>query len=114
MSNTPNLELELMPSNSLQPWVAYNDTMQLIDALLHLAVEDRVTTAPPTTTEDDIGKRWIVAAGATGDWAGSDGAVALCTAAGLWRIIEPREGFEAWVIADSEKVRYESGSWVLV
>lgn len=114
MSNTPNLGLELQPSNSLQPWVAYNDALQVIDALLHLAVEDRVTTAPPTTVEGDEGKRWIVGASATGDWAGHDGEIALCTAPGLWRFIPAREGFEAWVVDASEKVRYSGGSWSVV
>ena len=41
MSSTPNLSLPTLPANSLQPSVVLNDALQLIDALLHLAVEDQ-------------------------------------------------------------------------
>lgn len=111
MSTTPNIGLELVPSNSLQPWVAVNDALQLLDALVQLAVESRTLTAPPVTTSGDIGKRWIVAAAPTGDWSGHAGDIALCTAAGLWRFIPAREGFEGWDIGASERVRYTSGAW---
>ena len=113
MSTTPNLNLELVPSNSLQPWVAVNDALQLLDALVQLTVESRTLTAPPATVSGDVGKRWIVAASATGDWAGHDDDIALCTAAGLWRFITPREGFEGWDAGAGERVRYESGAWAL-
>lgn len=112
--STPNLGLELIPSNSLQPSVAINDALQLLDALVQLAVESRTLTVPPATTEPDIGKRWIVGAAATGAWAGHDGEIALCTGADLWRFIEPREGFEAWVIDEEEKYRYTSGDWTMI
>ncbi|HEY8354432.1 MAG TPA: DUF2793 domain-containing protein [Methylophilaceae bacterium] len=112
--STPNLGLELVPSNSLQPSVAINDALQLLDALVQLAVESRTLTAPPATTESDIGKRWIIGTSATGAWAGHDGEIALCTGADLWRFIEPREGFEGWDIGAGERVRYTSGAWVAV
>lgn len=111
MSVTPNLELELVPSNSLQPWVAVNDALQLLDALVQLAVESQVVTAPPVTVAGDIGKRWIVPAAATGAWATHTGSVALCTAPDLWRIIPAREGFLAWVIDESAAARYVGGVW---
>lgn len=111
MSTTPNLDLELVPANSLQPWVVVNDTLQVLDALVQLAVESDSLGATPATVAGDVGKRWIVPTGATGAWAGQDGNIALCTAANLWRFITPREGFEAWVIDDTAKVRYTAGAW---
>lgn len=114
MSSTPNLGLELVPSNALQPWVAVNDALQVLDALVQLRVESRVLTAPPTTIESDVGKRWIVATGATGAWAGEDDAVALCTAPGLWRFLPPGEGWEGWDVDASERVRYSGGAWSAV
>lgn len=113
MSNTPNLDLELVPANSFQPWESINDTLQLIDALLHLAVLDKDENDPPTTVSGDAGKRWIVGSTPTGAWAGYAGYVALCTGADLWRFIEPKEGFEAWVIDEGVKYRYESSAWTV-
>ena len=109
--------LGLVPSNSLQPWVAVNDALQLLDALAQLTVESRTLTTPPATTSGDVGKRWIVAASATGDWAGHDGDIALCTAAGLWRYLEPKDGWEATVLDEgvaTQVYRYSGGAWASV
>lgn len=112
--STPNLGLETVPANSLQPSAPINDALQLLDALVQLAVEDKDLSAPPTTVAADAGKRWIVGASATGDWAGHDGEIALCTGADLWRFITPRAGFRAWVIDEAEDYRYTSGAWSVI
>lgn len=111
---TPNIDLPTVPNGQTNISAAFNDAMQLIDALLHLTVEDKDLSAPPATVSGDVGKRWIIGAAPTGDWAGHAGKIALCTAAGLWRIIPAREGYEAWVIDEGAKYRYESGTWTAV
>lgn len=112
--STPNLGLQTVPANSLQPSVPINDALQLLDALVQLAIEDKDLSAPPTTVAADAGKRWIVGASATGAWAGHDDEIALCTGAGLWRFIPPREGLRAWVIDELEDYRYTSGTWSII
>lgn len=114
MSSTPNLSLPTLPANSLQPSVVLNDALQLIDALLHLAVEDRDLAAPPATVAADAGKRWIIGTGPTGAWAGKAGQIALCTGEDLWRFIEPKPGFRAWVIDEAVDCRYSAGAWSVV
>lgn len=111
---TPNINLPTTPSGATNISAAYNDAMQLIDALLHLAVEDKDLSAPPVTVAGDIGKRWIIGAAPTGDWSGEAGNIALCTGENLWRIIKSKEGFEAWVIDEGAKYRYKSGAWTAV
>lgn len=115
--STPNLGLELVPSNSLQPSVPINDTLQVIDALLQLAVIDKDLATPPATVDADAGKRWIVGAAATGAWTGKSGQVALCTGATLWRFLEPRDGWEAVVLDEGPlgtRYRYIGGAWSAV
>lgn len=112
--STPNLGLENVPSNSLQPSVAINDAFQLLDALVQLAVVDKDVAAPPTTVAGDIGKRWIVAASPTGAWVGHATHIALCTAADQWRFIVPKDGFEAVVIDENAKYRFMSGAWTII
>ena len=112
--STPNLGLETVPANSLQPSVPINDALQLLDALVQLAVEDKDLSAPPTTVAADAGKRWIVGASATGDWAGHDDEIALCTGENLWRFIVAGEGFRAWVIDEAADYRYTSGAWSII
>ncbi|KRG38082.1 hypothetical protein ARC78_15805 [Stenotrophomonas pictorum JCM 9942] len=108
---TPNLGLETVPANSLQPSVPINDALQVIDALLQLAVEDKDLSAPPATVPGDVGKRWIVGAAPTGAWGGKAGQIALCTGAGLWRFIPARAGFRAFVIDEGIDYRFSAGAW---
>lgn len=112
--STPNLGLETVPSNSLQPSVAINDALQVLDALVQLAVVDKDTATPPPTVAGDVGKRWIVAAAPTGAWAGHATHIALCTAADQWRFIVPNDGFEAVAIDENARYRFMAGAWALV
>lgn len=84
---TPNLNLPTSPAGATDISVNYNETIQIVDALFPLVVQAMDLTAPPTTVSGDVGKRWLVAASATGAWAGQDGKVALCTAADVWKFI---------------------------
>lgn len=110
--STPNLDLEQVPSNSLQPSVPVNDALQVLDCLVQLSVEDKDLTAPPSTVSGDIGKSWIVGGSATGAWSGQDGKVALCTAADVWRFLPPKEGWKAFVRDEDDTYLYTT-SWVL-
>jgi len=105
---TPNLLLEQIPSNSLQPGVAVNDAFQLIDALLP-GVAQAITATPPTTTASDAGKVWIVATGATGAWSGKTGQLAIATGANLWRYAVPKEGWRFDV--GGAVYRFDGDAW---
>lgn len=114
MANTPNLDLPTAPAGNFNISAMYNDAMQVLDALAQLAVLDKDLTAPPVTVDGDKGKRWLIATGATGAWAGQPaGTIALCTAATLWRYLPPKEGYTAWVVDEALEYRYEAGVWVL-
>ena len=51
-----------------QKHVTHNDALRILDGLVQLSVLDRDLTAPPGSPAD--GDRFLVASGATGDWAG--------------------------------------------
>ena len=111
--STPNLGLETVPSNSLQPSVPINAALQVLDALVQLVIEDLDLTAPPVTTGADTGRRWVVGPAATGAWSGHDDEIALCTGANLWRFIVPQEGWRGYVLDVGEDFRFTgSGGWV--
>lgn len=110
---TPNLDLETVPSNSLQPSVPINDSLQVLDALVRPGgiVQDKDLTTPPTTVIGDIGKTWIVAPSATGAWSGMDGQIALCTAAVTWRFFAPTEGWRCYVLDEDQDYIYSGSVW---
>jgi hypothetical protein len=91
-----------------QKEVTHNAAVAGIDALLHLAVE---TAARGTLPEAPVaGQAWIVADGATGEWAGHDGAIMAFDAAG-WHRIAPREGCVAWLRDVQRFAILTSGGW---
>jgi len=73
----------------------HNEALALVDAALHAAVEEAPLATPPGAPA--VGQSWIVGAGATGDWAGEDGKLAVHTAGG-WRFVAPVPGMLAWNI----------------
>lgn len=112
--STPNLGLSTMPENGLQPAIPFNETMQLLDALLQPNVLDKDLTTPPTTVIGDVGKRWIVGSSATGAWASKDGQIALCVGADLWTFIVPKVGFRFFVVDEGVDYMYNGSSWAIV
>ena len=76
MSQTSTLlSLPYIQPAQAQKHVTHNEALRILDALVQLAVESRALTEPPAIAVD--GARYIVAAGATGDWAGQDQAAFL-------------------------------------
>jgi hypothetical protein len=106
---TPNLELPYILPSQAQKHVTHNEAIRTLDALVQLAVADRHRTSPPPAPAE--GDRHIVAAGAAGAWAGSDGAVAAWQD-GAWHLIEPRTGWIAWVGEEQRAVVRASDTWM--
>lgn len=111
--STPNLGLTEVPSNIMQPSVPVNESLQALDALIFLAVQDKDLNTPPTTNGGDVGKSWIVGGSPTGAWSGHAGHVALCTAATLWRFFPPKNGWRAKVLDESNYYQHNGTSWLL-
>lgn len=108
---TPNIGLPVAPGGATDLSVAFNNAMQIIDALLPLVVQDKDLSAPPVTVGGDVGKRWIVGAAPTGAWAGHANKIALCTAANVWQFIAPPPYIIAYVIDETIDYRYSGAAW---
>jgi len=67
-----------------------NESLSLTDAMLHTAIESRLS-APPSLPAD--GACWLVGTGATGEWAGRDNSLA-CRQAGSWLFVAPLDGMK--------------------
>lgn len=73
----------------------HNEALARIDAALHAAAEEGPLATPPASPA--LGQGWLVGAGASGDWAGHDDALA-CWTAGGWRFVSPVPGMQVWNI----------------
>ena len=103
------LSLPYLQPAQAQKHVTHNEALRLLDILVQLTVLDRDQTVPPAAPAD--GDCHIVAAGASGAWAGQDGAIAI-SETGLWQFIAPKPGWRAHVLSETATVTFEAGLWV--
>lgn len=108
MDGTPRWGLPLLFAGQAQKEVFHNEALALIDALLHGQAQSARLSTPPGAPE--VGQCWIVAAGASGGWAGRAGAIAIWTEGG-WRFITPRAGLRMEVADGEDALFYDGAQW---
>ncbi|HAM46288.1 MAG TPA: ribonuclease III [Alphaproteobacteria bacterium] len=108
MSNTANLGIAYLEAAQSQKHVTMNDALDLLDALVQLAVKTHNLVTPPATPQE--GDRHIVGAGAGGGWSGQDGNVAVWQA-GAWRFHTPRAGWRAFIETDTALSLHDGAGW---
>lgn len=97
----------ILPAQA-QKHVTHNEALRLLDVMVQLSVADRTRTVPPGAPVP--GARHIVAAGASDDWAGQDGAVAFFEVGG-WAFLAPLPGWQAHVLAEAAVVTWTGTAW---
>jgi Protein of unknown function (DUF2793) len=108
MDDTPNLKLPYIMAAQAQKHVTHNEAIRALDAVVQIAVADRDPTVPPASPTE--GDRYIVAAGATGAWAGNDGKLAAWQD-GAWMFYAPLEGWLAWVADEDALLAWDGTAW---
>lgn len=79
-----------------------------LDALVQLEVISDTVTAPPGGESD--GDRYIIPSGATGDWSGKTGQIAVYVV-DAYTYYTPNEGWLAWVTSKSAFYVYTNSAW---
>ncbi len=106
---TQNLALPLVAAAQAQKHVTVNEAFATLDGIVQLSVIDTDLTSPPGSPAQ--GNRYIVAATATGDWAGEEGQVAVYDG-GAWVFRNPRAGWRAWVEDEGRQILHDGSSWI--
>jgi hypothetical protein len=104
-SATPRYFLPLIFPGQFQREFYVNEAHALTDALLHAACEGERAIPPATPAE---GETWLVASGATGEWAGEDGKLAS-RQAGNWLLTTPREGMRLFDRSTGQLLLFRDG-----
>jgi len=105
---TTHLLLPYILASQAQKHVTHNEALRLLDAMVQLSVLDRDLTAPPASPAD--GDRYLVAASASGLWAGWDLNVAFWID-GVWQRLVPRPGWLAWVADEATLFAWDGLAW---
>lgn len=107
---TPILSLPLIMPSQAQKHVTHNEALRLLDVAVQLVVLNRNRTTAPAAPS--VGDRHIVAAGATGDWAGQSGRIAVYAETG-WQFFEALPGWVAYDLAAESAVVFNGTGWGL-
>lgn len=108
MPETPRFAMPLLDAAQAQKHVTVNEALSRADALAAGRVETRGLTVPPPAADGDV---HIVGAGATGDWAGQDGALAIRLNGG-WDFAAPWEGMSVWLADGRLSLTHDGGAWI--
>ena len=107
---TPNLKLPYIMAAQAQKHVTHNEAIRALDAIVQLAVISRAIAQPPASPVN--GQRYIVAASASGVWAGQNGKIAAFQD-GAWIFLAPSAGWVAWVGDEAKLYAYDGTSWAI-
>ncbi len=99
----------LLPAQA-QKHVTHNEALQLLDLVVQLRLRSFEATTPPTVP--DPGAAHALGSGATGDWAGKDGQIAVYSG-DSWLFVPPREGWLATHPDTGTLHVWRAGSWQL-
>lgn len=111
MTQTPHFALPYLHPTQAGKEVTHNESLLLIDALLHQRAEG-IGGDPVNLSAPQDGQMWVVAQNATGDWAGKDAALALRTQS-QWRFITPVAGQMVWLNSHNYWLRFDGSAWQL-
>ena len=111
----PNTGLSAGYLNEESGWgTAMNANLRTLDALVQARALDKDLTAPPATPTS--GALYIVAAAATGAWAGQSGKLAIWTTGddvtAAWQFVSPKSGWLVFVVDESTYYRFDGSAWV--
>lgn len=109
MSNTsPLLSLPYIQEAQAQKHVTHNEALRILDSIVQPAVMRSDLVEPPSAVQN--GDRYIVPAGALGDWQGHAHALAIRNE-NHWRFHTPQPGWIVWDLNASSALVFQNGVW---
>ncbi len=105
---TTHLNLPVLAAAQAQKHVTHNEALALVDLVVQLSVISNSIVSPPASPTE--GARYIVPSGATGDFAGHETKIAAYDG-GIWRFLQPAEGWAAWVQSLGTMQVFSGGNW---
>ena len=104
---TENIALTTLTEGMASAEIKVNESYNVLDAFVFLAIQDRDLAAPPGSPTN--GHAYLVAGSPTGDWAGQAGKIAIYYSG--WRFFTPKEGWRAWIIDENCFMVYDGAAW---
>lgn len=107
MEQTPNIKAPYLMPSQAQKHIVHNEALRVLDAVVQLVVKSRESTEAPGAADGD---RFIVAAPATGPWAGHENDVSA-RQDGAWSFHRPLAGWTAWSEDEEALLVFDGTQW---
>lgn len=108
MVDTNELNLPLLSPNQAQKHVTVNEALSRLDGLVQLRLQSVATSIPPAVFSDGV--CYGVPSGASGEWAGQAGNLALAVNGG-WEFVTAKQGFRAYVLDIGSWAMFDGADW---
>lgn len=108
MTDTAKMRLALLEAGQAQKHVTVNEALARIDALASRRLEGFGIVTPASAPAE--GDAWVVGTGATGEWSGQDGRIAMRVNGG-WEFLAPFAGLDLWDAGASMRRFYDGTEW---
>lgn len=109
MADTFNLGLPLIAPAQAQKHVTVNEALARLDGLVQLTLASVSVPVPPATVTDGVA--YGVPVGATGDWDGQEGRIAVGSNGG-WVFVTPAIGWRGFAADIGKPVVWDGSEWV--
>lgn len=101
------LKLPLLVAGQGQKEITHNEALIMLEWFAAPTVLSRTELSPVNISD---GNAWLVPEGASGEWQGHDGRVALRWSNG-WRYLNPPDGLSVYVIDERSRVFRADNAW---
>jgi len=106
MAETYTLKLPLVAPAQAQKHVTVNEALSRLDGVVQMVLEEIDQANPPA----EVAGAFSIGAGATGDWFGQDGRIAIASNEG-WDFVTPEKGWSAFVKSTGAYAIFDGASW---
>ena len=109
MDETSLLKLPYIMPAQAQKHVTHNEALRMLDAMLHIRVEDSGRDEPPNSPAE--GQRHLLGNAPAGAFAGQAGAIAAFQD-GAWAFYRPRAGWVVWDAGQDALAVFDGEGWI--
>lgn len=109
MARTAQLGLPLIAPAQAQKHVTVNEAIVRLDAATQLRVASSSVSLPPPSPVE--GNSYLVPNGASGEWRGNGGGIAVSCNGG-WIYLSPKRGWRVWDESRSSNLTFDGVNWL--
>lgn len=109
MAETSQFQIPMLAAAQAQKHVTVNEALAILDCVTQLRFLSATTATPPMINVD--GDAYVVPTGATDDWLGKDGLLAIYVG-GFWRYLTPKAGWQAFNVETGTNQLFDGTEWL--